>query len=342
MDQDEVRQKCERLGWKLKNKKQTWFELFESKKGLLCWECQDETGIISNIFEKRLCYECRKLSKYKSICKSTAKKEYKLTENELGNLKSYERDNPHYKCSAPMILYKLDDIKQIFCEKHNIQNTDSNVTEVLTRIAELKNQLQRKSPKENRKEKLIIALAIKGLKLRADSSLCENYISNGRDDIDYVVERMCQMKYLFEYHDFHKYLDEAHKEHRNMRKEGYYPDCSPFDDAEEKLLDDIGGYPDVFPWLVDMNNRNNRNNRNNDNVNDVDEAGWVEIEENKIDDYYIYGRNANNTLDSSNIPKTKSSKSNDDNSGDTKIVIKKKIVAPRNGRKRKVIARKAI
>lgn len=40
----------------------------------------------------------------------------------------------------------------------------------------------------------------RGVKFRSDSALCSQYI-NGTSDLslDYVVQRMCEMKYLYEY-----------------------------------------------------------------------------------------------------------------------------------------------
>ena len=74
MNEDDYKRRCENFFWKLKNKKQTWNELYESKKHMLCAECDNSIGRNSNIFDMRLFKDCKAEPKYKTICKSTAKK----------------------------------------------------------------------------------------------------------------------------------------------------------------------------------------------------------------------------------------------------------------------------
>jgi len=90
--------------------------------------------------------------------------------------------------------------------------------------------------KEKRKKKLKQVLKNSGLELRSDSKLCGGYIEGKIKDktIPEIVERMCQVKYLFDYCDMKKYL---HKYHN-------------FDKSERKILKKYGEYPDEWPWLI--------------------------------------------------------------------------------------------
>lgn len=251
MDEEAAKIKCLQLKFKLKNKKQTYLELYNSKKHLLCDECSNSVGKASKTFGIRICDTCKDLEKYRLVCKSTAIKTYFLTERELSDLDCIEVQNPHYRSSSNMILYKFEDIKKAFCIKHKIQSKD--IQHKLDEIkANRSAKPKRRSPKEIRKQRLELALQEYGLELRADSKLCEAYINSNKNidyDLDGIVERMCQMKFLYEYCDFDKYCNEVYEEHRDMIKQGYHPDCTVTMEAEERVLDKIGGYPDVYPWL---------------------------------------------------------------------------------------------
>ncbi len=52
-----------------------------------------------------------------------------------------------------------------------------------------------------------------------------------------IVERMCQMKYLFEYCHMDECKEKALEEQRETLEAGYIPDCSVFDEAEIMALD---------------------------------------------------------------------------------------------------------
>lgn len=97
---------------------------------------------------------------------------------------------------------------------------------------------------QNRKKELVKALSEMKLELRSDSKLCKKYIDTGDYDINYVVERMCQMKYLYEYCDFKKMLDAVSEDYNDD-----YENLGVFDKAEKLVLEEIGDYPDIYPWM---------------------------------------------------------------------------------------------
>jgi hypothetical protein len=98
----------------------------------------------------------------------------------------------------------------------------------------------------SRKHELRKALKAKGLKLRRDSSYCKYYMYRGGKKIEDVVNRMCQMKYLFEYYDFNNKLYDMEERRFN----GYEPESSVFEEAELDILEIIGGYPEIYPWQI--------------------------------------------------------------------------------------------
>lgn len=109
------------------------------------------------------------------------------------------------------------------------------------------NQFQKK-----RKEELKKALQWKGLKFRRDSKYCKHYIETGKGSVDIVVERMCQMHYLFKYWDFRNRLEEMEQIHEERYFDGIDSDCSYFEEAEMEVLFFIDTYPSVYPWFPSL------------------------------------------------------------------------------------------
>lgn len=115
--------------------------------------------------------------------------------------------------------------------------------------------------RQKRHDKLVEALRASGLELRADSKLCTGYINGTIKDwtVKRIVERMCQMKYLYEYANMNQsYQDIRDAEEEDFefvrdkypRGTEYYPGPRVVVYAEELALQRSGGYPAVWPWLV--------------------------------------------------------------------------------------------
>lgn len=184
------------------------------------------------------------------LTKTAAKNDYYLTEKDLLGC-----DNtPVSRYRTYYVLYKKSDIITIFCTKYNI-NDDC----ILQKQQELANKklirankklikaqetkIKHKELKITRREELINALNKKGLELREDSNLCKLYVKQDKDivkewTLDEVVERMCQMKYLYE----------SQKEEKSQ---GFYPDRTIAEQAEMEALyaHNKGKWPTVWPWL---------------------------------------------------------------------------------------------
>jgi hypothetical protein len=207
------------------------------------------------------------------ITKTRLKQEYLLTEAVLKKFEHVERPNPHRRYGPSMILYDKEEILAYLKEFHGA-DTEEELTTVLeelrkkksekseVRKAKLKETKEKK--KAERKERLVAALTAAGLELRGDSSLCDGYIEgtlrDDRDnswDIDSIVKRMCEMKYLYEYCNFNEVYKECKKQREKERdydREYGYRDWADdyretiFEEAESQVLANVGGYPKVFPW----------------------------------------------------------------------------------------------
>lgn len=159
------------------------------------------------------------------------------------------------------IYYKTEDVEEIFCVKHGIVDQGDGVVieakiKDIENIKKEKKILREEAAKKKiimRKKKLVEELNKYGLVLRSDSRLCAKYINGEKIDytLEGVVERMCQMKYLYDYCQMNKYYREAYEFHCEEYRMGYIPDVRVSDHAEMMALKAHGGYPEKWPWLVD-------------------------------------------------------------------------------------------
>lgn len=206
-----------------------------------------------------LCKPCSESIEYKLICKSHIKNDYFITENKLTECEYYIINRGSY---PSMILYHLKDVIQIFATQYELNYNDT--ISIKNKMDELQNikiqkkierqekaEQKRKFMHKNKKTKLAKAMDEYGLQLREDSKLCNGYINGTINDwtIDEIVERMCQMKYLYDYCDMNDCCEQAYEEQQDEYRAGYFPDCTVFEQAEMIALKKHGKYPDQWPWL---------------------------------------------------------------------------------------------
>ena len=113
-----------------------------------------------------------------------------------------------------------------------------------------------------RKDQLEYRLKLRGLKFRDDSYLSNAYVQGKTDlNIDFVVERMCQMKYLYEYCNMKNIKSMVYEEYIEQIKLNNKPNSCLLSEtkisllAEKIALDTYnnGVYPDEFPWETNNN-----------------------------------------------------------------------------------------
>jgi hypothetical protein len=224
------------------------------KEEKICEDCGSDDAVKKHNIEKiYLCENCIKHEKYTYITKTLAKNDYFLKDGDLENLEMHVTKSGHGSRYVAY-LHKLLDIKNIFCQKYNISNhlIDNKINELKNAKEEKSNRIKlNKSTKTtNRKKILEDELEKYKLKLRTDSKLCSGFIDGSiKTDISEVVQRMCQMKYLFDYCDMDTCFEKAKKEQQEEYDAGYFPDCSLFDQAELIALKKMGGYPKIWPWV---------------------------------------------------------------------------------------------
>jgi len=82
-----------------------------------------------------------------------------------------------------------------------------------------------------------------GCEFREDSNLCKKYVDGTLEeswDMDKIVTRMCEMKFLFEYTNFAQYYNSVKGK-------------LTFDEAEQRMVSCLPGGtyppPGMWPWL---------------------------------------------------------------------------------------------
>lgn len=220
---------------------------------VVCDICGESPARMNNIFEKRFCEKCRDDPEYKLIYKTTAKKKYRLTDDDIKQLECFESESYQHRCTVTLV--REIDAMNCFCDKNKI--TIDEIEETIENMDSIKKKRSQKrletkqNKKDERKKDLKRALKRAGLELRTDSKLCEGFINGDIKDwtIDKIVNRMCQMKYLYDYADMDKYIEKANHDQMEELEAGYIPDTSITDQAEWYALEKIGGYPKKWPWL---------------------------------------------------------------------------------------------
>ena len=222
---------------------------------VLCVSCQNIRGTMRSRLSIVLCSPCSLKPEYVLISKTKVKTNYKLTDIDLDGLTAYEG-----ACGYGMATYySLNDASRRACEKHNttIENLNGVLQQMqMTKKIRKQGLEEERTKRENitrckRETELTEQLRLAGLELRTDSALCQQYIQGlSEHSLDYIVRRMSEMKYLFEYCHMDDCRDIAYKEHCDELEAGYIPDWSVFDRSEEIALEKYsnGRYPIVFPW----------------------------------------------------------------------------------------------
>jgi hypothetical protein len=215
-------------------------------------------GVYNKYFEKYLCKECKTTNNnYILVTKTNAKKDFLLTEDDLDNIDIFEGKTT--STYGPATYYIKSNLITFACNKYDVdqQCLNNKLNEIITNKNNNKEEKRKNREIKNeelkikRKNKLILNLKKVGLKFRNDSILYKKYISGDKEfSLEYIISRMLQMKYLYEYCHMDECKAIAYKKQCKELNAGYFPDCSVSEYAEDLALEKYsnGKYPDVYPW----------------------------------------------------------------------------------------------
>jgi len=114
---------------------------------------------------------------------------------------------------------------------------------VEARIKEREAYAVRAPARERRRAALVAALAERGLELRADSAVGDEFIEHGRRSLHHVVSIAENMRFLYDHTEYAKILDGLHAERRQARREeremvrylgDVYDNAYAYDDDDER------------------------------------------------------------------------------------------------------------
>lgn len=110
--------------------------------------------------------------------------------------------------------------KRDFEEFHRIYS-DGDVIEKDRILRSMQQKITRMTQKAKRKTDLIERLEKVGLSLRADSKMCSEYLDGERDDLDFVVETMQEMNWLFKYSNYKNIMSNLIDEWKSDFRDSY-------------------------------------------------------------------------------------------------------------------------
>jgi hypothetical protein len=107
-----------RLNIKLTGKRRNnaFFELMKRLPTLRCTDCHEmqfrRRPFIHPFWNRPLCDACRVDNKYRFVTAFTAKKNYFLDENDLLSLRTFNRQNPHYKNASHVRFFSRVEVQR--------------------------------------------------------------------------------------------------------------------------------------------------------------------------------------------------------------------------------------
>lgn len=229
-----------------------------------CQECNTNPGKSKRFIDIPVCDECEKLPKYTFITKTDAKNEYLVKDEDLNTLEYYQVNTGYGRGKFANLFNKLevmikacerhstnmDELEQVLQQKLQDKRNKSNIRKARADAKKAKIQEEINARQEPRRNEIIHALRAAGLELRNDSKLCQMYINGERNDLEYIVRRMGEMRYLYEYCHMNECFNEAYEKIKEERNIFGYCDKNIQEIAERIALKKYsnGRYPTVFPW----------------------------------------------------------------------------------------------
>jgi hypothetical protein len=213
---------------------------------------------MDHFYELPICQKCQKSPDsnniFACITKTRAKKEYLLTDDDLSTFDHIEARNPYYRNSPAMMLFLKSDVEQYADEKHQgkLEELQAKRTKKSQTIKD--NKVARQNI---RTEELKTALEKVGLELRSDSRLCQGYIENKLDQewtLDEIVSMCAEMRWLYQYTDYKKKLDQAVQDEAEAiaEWEGWHgAHRKAYDEVEPEVRHKVlksHPKPSIWPW----------------------------------------------------------------------------------------------
>lgn len=190
---------------------------------------EQQTGLVDDLIPLISEY-AEKSNKF--ITKTEAKRHYLLDDGELNTIKCIEKRNPHGSFrSGPMHLYDIEDLTDLAVAKWgSLSELEDEHANRVERSQKRQQAIHTKS--SARHDLLVSELHKHGLQLRSDSRLCDAFIAGKETSVEYVVNTMAEMTFLYKHTDYGAALWEYISGEKEYK--GYYN----FDECSEHVRHD--------------------------------------------------------------------------------------------------------
>ena len=149
------------------------------------------------------------------ITQSTAISDFMLAKKDLESIPCQFVRNPHYRSAPDMKLFKLSAIMDLTRAKYGSSQNMSQIADK-KRMAAVTRHENKKKKELSRTQDLTSALKSKGLDMRTDSRLCEEYCRKGKGDVEDIAVTMEQMKFFHENTEYRKCFRKIVSDHRDF------------------------------------------------------------------------------------------------------------------------------
>lgn len=248
---------------------------FLTLKFKICGECHLKTGTLFPVWHSkyRLCEDCRVKPENALICKTRAKQEYLLKDDDIQFDWYMERPNPHYKCAEPMRLYTVGDMLYNAHKKHGGEEGFKKAKEKsearkaklrvtkerkekekreLEEKARLEKKIKKDKEEKERRSVLKAGLAEHGINIellpyKIENICCRFFIEHGIGDAETIAKSIAFETIRNDIETRGKvYLNEKHPKHNDkIVPRRYFNEYvvtksdEDFEKGMKRLLDDI-------------------------------------------------------------------------------------------------------
>lgn len=202
--------------------------LFASQNKYGCLGCGkiDLNGLIEHeMADLAICSACSCSERFRMITATNAKKDYRLSQSEIDDLQCVTKRNPHYRNAAPMRLFWEAQVSELSNKKHASKKTTLSDAKRKSELAGQKRANTKEMKRLARRKILQDALDQWGLSIRADSQLCESYLTEKWGSIDPMTPQQValRMRTMHILHTHTKYQEKVSEAIKLERHGGYIP-----------------------------------------------------------------------------------------------------------------------
>lgn len=211
-------------------------------------------------WSKDICQGCNKVRTYADICKNR-----RFNQDCAKCRRRYCFDCADSDSVFPLIYHRCLG-ECYYCDNHTCYGWYEETIRKLCvhcatdELRELVDESERRFEQRRARTMLLTeVLARYQLIIRTDSKLCTKYINGDEDDLSMIVDKLCQVRYLYDYCEMENELQRV--ANTTVSRELI------FSTAKNNIVKRIGVYPMNWPWIAyDYDDIKQRNEKINNEI----------------------------------------------------------------------------